>query len=208
MTRCAFIWAAALTVALPVTATADDKPPPPAPALRDLLKEADELEKKRIEVGAALLKRATEDKLSEEEAEDTMVALGKLKYAPAVDHVLSRLTVSRAARKSEIISRVRGTSHLFPAIASAWDLGPITVKPLVKMYRERFAELEKAKKSPKDDWLLGHIAYTLMRPPLAATAAGYLDKLLEYEWQTGIRDEEFQALQDLLKYIREEGKGR
>ena len=211
MFRYLFGWAVGvpLAVALSTGAPAGEKPtPPPSPALSDLLKEADELEKKRVEVGAALLKRATQDKLSKEEAEDAMVALGKLKYAPAVDHVLSRLTVPRVPRKADIFQKGRGPHYYCPAIATAWEIGPITVKPLVKVYRERFAELEKAKKSRKDDALLDNIEYTLMGKPLAATAAGYLDKLIEYEWQIGMRDSEMEALQDLLKLIREEGRGR
>jgi hypothetical protein len=204
-----YLFAAGMT-----PAAADDRRPEQAPerakSLGGLLRAASDVEKEQKRLCEALLKKASESKLTDEETEDVVATLGRFGYAPAAEFALTRITTVRVSRREDRnISRSPDVTHdLYPAVEALWGIGAPAVGPMVKAYQARVVELEKAGKKKDNDTFLYNIEYALGHKSLCPTAMHYLDKLADSEWTRGVSDSEFKVLQDLRKLLSDDPRNR
>jgi hypothetical protein len=212
----------------------------PSPEFARLLTTARQIEEDRRRTGAAILKRlqtqpliprrwehsgywantagllalaggAVEKQyLTSIEWEDGLLALGDLRYEPAVGLMIENITTKRAIRKVEdtIITNFPPTHVSYPAIRALWGVGQPAVKPLLKADLPRkAAAIKKGDKEPDRtrDEFLWNIDYTLGHHSMAGEAILRLEALAERNRLfTDDDEDEIRAINALLEKIQEE----
>lgn len=214
----------------------------PSPESTRLLAAARQAEEDRERTGAAILKRLQTQPLIPErwmysghranttgllalaggavekqyltpvEWEDLVLALGNLRYEPAVGLMIEHITKRRVTRKPGDRSMTFGSSapHLmFPTIRALWGVGYPAVKPLLQTYLPRKAAAIKKGEGEKDhDRTLWLIEFTLSHHSMAGEAILQLEARLARNRMFTNDDDEFQAISSLLEEIQREQRQR
>jgi hypothetical protein len=222
-------WVASLVCLLetPITALCQDTGESPVAVkvkeTKLLFEDANQLEKAKTELCVSLLLRVQENDLNSNDKEDCIRVLSNLRYEPAINITISRISLQKGDRFTRTRDRttrtefsynmIRGTDANkgldwnFPAVQALLNHGPAAVPHLIKAYLAHKKELAE---KPKDgsEVVLRNIEYTLCCPNNSENALLFLKNAIEASRLKEILGIEVEAMVELRARINEETKRR